>query len=96
MSQIQDTRAERRLEPWVRRELQAVLPYSDHDFLVRLVLGLWFGTEREAVLRPERPGRSSTRHVTGSTEIEGAVEKAINELKRFLGDKAEVFWHELR
>jgi len=99
ISQIQDARAERRLEPWVRRELQAVLPNSDHDFLVRLVLGLWFGVEHEAIQISERPGRSggpSTRNATESTEVEGAVEKAIKELKRFLGDKAEVFWHELR
>lgn len=67
-----------------------------------MVLGLWFGAEHEAIPIPERPGRSggprmtSTRNATGSTEVEGAVEKAIKELKRFLGDKAEVFWHELR
>jgi hypothetical protein len=89
-------RAERRLEPWIRRELQAVLPNSDHVFLVRLVLGLWFGAEHESVHVVERQGRfSGQRTVTGSVEGAGEVE-AIKELERFLGDKAELFWHELR
>ena len=76
-----------------------MLPNSDHAFLVRLVLGLWFGQ----ILRAETLGikfsgqrRISTRNVAGSTEVEGVEEKAIKELKRFLGDKAELFWHELR
>lgn len=105
ISQFQDAkaRAERRLEPWVRRELQAVMPNSDHAFLVRLVLGLWFGAEYKSIHVAERQGRTSgpgtisTRdNGTGSTEVEGTGGKAMKELKRFLGDKAELFWHELR
>lgn len=80
-----------------------MLPNSDHAFLVRLVLGLWFGAEHEPIHIVERQGSFSgqrtisTRNVTGSTEVEGVGDaEAIKELKRFLGDKAELFWHELR
>ncbi|KAG0609975.1 hypothetical protein M758_7G029000 [Ceratodon purpureus] len=96
-------RAERRLEPWIRRELLAVLPNSDHAFLSRLILGLWFGAEHEPIQAVERQGSSSgqrtisNRNVIGSTETGSVREaEAVKELKRFLGDKAELLWHELR
>ncbi|XP_024358893.1 uncharacterized protein [Physcomitrium patens] len=95
-------RAERRLEPWIRRELQAVVPNSDHDFLVRLILGIWFASNSEASHTSQKQGRlggqyaTSSRHAADSIEVEAFEANAIKELKRFLDDKAELFWHELR
>ena len=80
-----------------------MLPNSDHAFLSRLVLGLWFGAEHEPIQAVERQGSSSgqrtisNRNVIGSTETGSVREaEAVKELKRFLGDKAELLWHELR
>lgn len=79
-----------------------MVPNSDHDFLVRLILGIWFASNSEASHTSQKQGRlggqyaTSSRHAADSIEVEAFEANAIKELKRFLDDKAELFWHELR
>ncbi|KAH9328736.1 hypothetical protein KI387_000844, partial [Taxus chinensis] len=75
-------RLERRLEPWIRRELEAILGVQDLTILVHLVFSLLF-----AKLKKREP-KQNMDLMCGENEF-------IRQLEPFLGDKASLFWHEL-
>lgn len=76
-------RIERRLEPWIRRELEAILGDQDPTVLVHLVFSLWLSRLRK------QEGKQNL--VPSSNEDE-----FMQQLEPFIGDKANAFWHELR
>lgn len=76
-------RIERRLEPWIRRELEAILGDQDLAVLVHLVLSLWFSRLRK---------QEGTRNLIPSSN----EDEFMQQLEPFLSDKANAFWHELR
>ncbi|EFJ10885.1 hypothetical protein SELMODRAFT_447184 [Selaginella moellendorffii] len=84
------TRAERRLRPWITRELKAILGDTDHSVLEQLVLSHWFSYRIDAIEGsddpPEGPRKSSSQ----------SSSEAVSQLERFLGSNASTFWHELR
>ena len=71
----------RRLESWIRRELQAVLQLQDVSLLASLVMGVALSFKAA-----ERP----------SEQQPGANEQAVQALAPYLGADAQHFWHELR
>ncbi|MCO5604397.1 hypothetical protein L7F22_058562, partial [Adiantum nelumboides] len=87
-------RIERRLEPWIRRELEAITGNLDHSLLVHLVLSLWFRflLEKEEACGGESAGQPFKRVPSaGLRDVD-----ALQQLKPFLQEKASPFWHELR
>lgn len=76
-------RIERRLEPWICRELEAILGEQDLTILVHLVLSLWFSRLRK---------QEGKRNLIPSSN----EDEFMQQLEPFLGDKANAFWHELR
>lgn len=46
--------------------------------------------------RSVRQSTANSRRARTSSGVEGGDEKLIKELEPFLGDKASMFWHELR
>jgi len=74
-------RIERRLEPWIHRELEAILGDQDPTVLVHFIFSLWFS----------RLGKREENLIPPSNEDE-----FVQQLQPFLGDKANAFWHELR
>lgn len=80
-------RIERRLEPWIRRELQALTDDSDPSLLVHFVLSLWI------VVLTQREGNEENRS-NSNDRFEDA--QAVKHLEPFLEERASAFWHELR
>ncbi|KAL9302155.1 putative transcription factor C2H2 family [Arabidopsis thaliana] len=72
-----------RIEPWIRRELQAVLGDPDPSVIVHFASALFI----------KRLERENNRH-TGQTGM--LVEDEVSSLRKFLSDKVDIFWHELR
>uniref|UniRef100_A0A1J3FW70 RING-type E3 ubiquitin transferase n=1 Tax=Noccaea caerulescens TaxID=107243 RepID=A0A1J3FW70_NOCCA len=72
-----------RIEPWIRRELQAVLGDPDPSIIVHLVSALF-------IKRLEKEKNQQ------SMETEILVEDEVSFLRKFLFDKEDLFWHELR
>ncbi|XP_077218502.1 RING/U-box superfamily protein [Tasmannia lanceolata] len=72
----------RRIEPWIRRELQAVLADSDPSVIVHLASSLWILCLEEKL---KLPPKSFCGH-----------DKYFRQLRPFLHDQADMFWHELR
>lgn len=91
-------RIEKRLEPWIRRELQAITGDSDTSILVHLVLSLWFN----AITHRENNGviyGSSEQWHNRTPATDHAVfgdAEAVGQLYPFLEEKASAFWHELK
>ncbi|CAM6056007.1 unnamed protein product [Sphagnum tenellum] len=88
-------RAERRLEPWICRELQVLLRDQDPSLLVHFVLALWFKCEGRSSSSLQQRLPSVKRNEFDDQAREGDKE-AVKELEQFLGDRAYLFWHELR
>lgn len=85
-------RIERRLEPWIHRELRAIMEDSSPSLLVHLVLSLWLHALSETEKIGEKREQQGDRVFhTGLWDSE-----AIKQLEPFLQEKASVFWHELR
>eukprot|EP01018_Ginkgo_biloba_P017743 Gb_19948 [translate_table: standard] len=76
-------RIERRLEPWIRREMEAILGDQDPSLLVHLVLSLWFSYLREQEQKQ-------------NWKLMDNKDQFVQQLEPFLGDNAFAFWHELR
>lgn len=71
----------RRIEPWVRRELQAVLGDPDPSVIVHVATSLYIATlERKVHFSFGQPG---------------AGDQFLAGLRAFLLDKTDMFWHEL-
>ncbi|XP_051128033.1 uncharacterized protein LOC127249328 [Andrographis paniculata] len=70
----------RKIEPWIRRELQAILGDPDPTVIVHVVTSIFiliYKKKQESFL--------------GQIE-----DDYLAPLRRFLGDQTELFWHELR
>ncbi|XP_024003774.1 E3 ubiquitin-protein ligase Topors [Eutrema salsugineum] len=72
-----------RIEPWIRRELHAVLGDPDPSIIVHFASALFI----------KRLERENSRQ-SGQTGM--LVEDEDSSLRRFLFDKEDIFWHELR
>ncbi|EOA28370.1 hypothetical protein CARUB_v10024575mg [Capsella rubella] len=72
-----------RIEPWIRRELQVVLGEPDPLIIVHFASTLF-------IKRLEREDNRQPR------QTEMLVEDEVSLLQKFLLDKADIFWHELR
>ncbi|CAO2821953.1 unnamed protein product [Amaranthus hypochondriacus] len=70
-----------RIEPWIRRELQAILQDPDPTIIVHVATSLYL----------------SRFHMTGdlSTAMDN-IDGFLDPLRRFLGEWTDMFWHELR
>ncbi|MCL7025896.1 hypothetical protein MKW94_009367 [Papaver nudicaule] len=73
---------QRRIEPWIVRELQAVLGDSDPSVIVHLSASLYISSLEEKQKNP-------------SNNLADEY-KFIEPLKPFLREHAKMFWHELR
>ncbi|KAL5983884.1 hypothetical protein ACLOJK_017982 [Asimina triloba] len=71
----------RHIEPWIRRELQAILGDSDSSVIVHLATSLWILSLQEKLKEPSKV----------YTE-----DMFAEKLRPFLDDHSEMFWHELR
>ncbi|KAJ7552073.1 hypothetical protein O6H91_06G040700 [Diphasiastrum complanatum] len=97
-------RAKQRLEPWIYRELQAVLGNSDPSLLARHVLSLWFAytakvAEKMQEIVDSEGENAMTTEARKKTRMRlecQLSETAIQDLKYFLGEEGPLFWHELR
>ncbi|XP_028751551.1 E3 ubiquitin-protein ligase Topors [Neltuma alba] len=69
-----------KIEPWIRRELQAVLGDPDPTVIVHVATSQYLAWLEERVS-------------SGQLDVE---ERFISPLRPFLQDKARIFWHELR
>ncbi|XP_010250551.1 PREDICTED: E3 ubiquitin-protein ligase Topors [Nelumbo nucifera] len=74
-------RMQQRVEPWIRRELQAVLGDSDPSIIVHLATFLWLASLEDKLKSPQ--------------ECLG-VDEFVKQLRPFLYDRTDMFWHELR
>ncbi|CAH2058758.1 unnamed protein product [Thlaspi arvense] len=72
-----------RIEPWIRRELQAVLGDPDPSIIVHVASALFI----------KRLARESNQQ---SVQTGMLAEDEGSSLRKFLYDKEDVFWHELR
>ncbi|KAJ9537304.1 hypothetical protein OSB04_030037 [Centaurea solstitialis] len=71
-----------RIEPWIHRELHAVLGDPDPTILVHLVTSLFILSLEETYKAPSGPS--------------GAENKHLERLRPFLSERTSTFWHELR
>eukprot|EP00850_Spirogloea_muscicola_P008949 SM000049S16720 [mRNA] locus=s49:264962:268157:- [translate_table: standard] len=84
----------RQLEPWVARELKALLRDSDVSLLVHFVLGIWTSHLEK---RLGSRSFSCQAHQDGQLDKDvAAAQEAAQQLTPFLGSRALHFWHELR
>lgn len=74
-----------RIEPWMRREVQAVLGDPDPSIVVHFASALFIKR-----LERENNGQSGQG---GGILVEDQVSSSLG---IFLGDKEDIFWHELR
>ncbi|CAN1164475.1 E3 ubiquitin-protein ligase Topors [Linum perenne] len=72
----------RRVEPWIRRELQAVLQDPDPSVIVHVASSL-------LVASLKQKSHSQSGHT-------GVADDFLDPLRPFLRDRTEIFWHELR
>lgn len=72
-----------RIEPWIRRELQAVLRDPDPSIIVHFASALFIK-------------RLETENNRQSRQTGVLVEDQVSSLRKFLYDKEDTFWHELR
>ena len=71
-----------RIEPWIRRELQAILGDPDPSVIVLVASSLYIATIEKTV-----------RFSSGQLDT---GDQFLAELRPFLLDKTNMFWHELR
>ena len=71
-----------RIEPWIRRELQAILRDPDPSVIVRVATSLYI-----AMLE---------KKVDVSSGQADVGDRFLEELRPFLLDKTDMFWHEMR
>ncbi|VFR01107.1 unnamed protein product [Cuscuta campestris] len=71
-----------RIEPWIQRELEAILHDPNPSVIVHVATSLFVSTNG-------RSGQSSSRERYTRDEF-------LTPLRPFLHDTAELFWHELR
>eukprot|EP00249_Psilotum_nudum_P021821 c28266_g1_i2 orf=162-1418(+) len=95
-------RIERRLQPWICRELQAILGDPDPSVLVHFVCSLWFSIllQREVITKSHHCiDRSIDNNCAeGSIPEWGNFQRdvdAVRQLEPFLDSRASAFWHEL-
>lgn len=74
----------RRIEPWVRRELQAVLGDPDPSVIVHVATSLYIATLEKKF------------HCTSGQPGPGQGDQFLTELRAFLLNKTDLFWHEFR
>ncbi|KZV18916.1 hypothetical protein F511_21893 [Dorcoceras hygrometricum] len=72
----------RRIEPWIRRELQAVLKDPDPTVIVHVVTSLFISTYKK-----------KSDNFRGQV---GDESDCLSPLRPFLQEHADLFWHELR
>ncbi|XP_074292290.1 uncharacterized protein LOC141619165 [Silene latifolia] len=72
----------RRIEPWIRRELQAVLEDPDPTVIVHVATSLYLSSIEK---KPRVPSSCSDEEDT-----------FLSPLRPFLGEMTNKFWHELR
>ncbi|KAL5701105.1 RING-type E3 ubiquitin transferase [Ranunculus cassubicifolius] len=75
-------RIKQRIEPWIKRELEAILQDPDPTVIVHLATSLY-------ILSLEEKLKSSR-------ECPAVEETFVQQLRRFLLDQTDMFWHELR
>lgn len=69
-----------RIEPWIRRELEAILGDPDPSVIVHVVTSVFISTfEKKPNIPHGQPG-----------------EDVVSSLRPFLHDRTSMFWHELR
>ena len=71
-----------RIEPWIRREIEAILGDPDTSIILHVVSSLFFS---------RREGKYD-----GSSGQLGVEDAFLAPLKPFLQDRTNMFWHELR
>lgn len=71
-----------KIEPWIQRELQAVLGDPDPTIIVHVATSQFLAWMEEKAKLP-----------SGQFDV---MERFISPLRPFLRDKASIFWHELR
>ncbi|KAL5541812.1 hypothetical protein UlMin_009522 [Ulmus minor] len=72
----------RRIEPWIKRELQAILGDPDPSVIVHVAKSLYIAALEKKV--PLSSGQADMG------------DQFLRDLRPFLLDKTEMFWHELR
>lgn len=75
-------RIEKRIEPWIRRELEAILGDPDPSVIVHVASSLFISSFEEK------------REV--SCEQSDLVDNYLEPLRPFLHERTNMFWHELR
>ncbi|KAJ7955056.1 E3 ubiquitin-protein ligase Topors isoform X2 [Quillaja saponaria] len=73
---------QQRIEPWIRRELQAVLGDPDPTIIVHVATSQFIASVEEKANTPP-----------GQLDVE---DRFIAPMRPFLHDKSNMFWHELR
>ncbi|KAF9605346.1 hypothetical protein IFM89_016481 [Coptis chinensis] len=81
-SSIFKERMQCRIKPWIQRELRAILQDPDPSVIVHLATSLY-------MLSLEEKLKASSEHV----DLE---DKFVKQLRPFLQDHTNLFWHELR
>ncbi|MBA0813273.1 hypothetical protein Gohar_027141, partial [Gossypium harknessii] len=76
----------RRIEPWIQRELEAILGDPDPSIILHVVSSLLFS-------RHEGKHDGSS---TSSTQLSFVNDNFLAPLEPFLHDRTNMFWHELR
>ncbi|PSR92635.1 E3 ubiquitin-protein like [Actinidia chinensis var. chinensis] len=72
----------KRIEPWIRRELQAILDDPDPSVIVHVASAQFISYLEQ---KPEVPAEQSVLE-----------DNYLQPLRRFLHDRTNMFWHELR
>lgn len=76
----------RRIEPWIQRELEAILGDPDPSIILHVVSSLLFSRHEG-----KHDGSSAS-----STQLSFVNHNFLAPLEPFLHDRTNVFWHELR
>lgn len=72
----------KKIEPWIQRELQAVLGDPDPTIIVHVATSIFFS-------------RHEKKH-KGFPEQVGTEDDFLASLRPFLHEQTDMFWHELR
>ncbi|PIA61597.1 hypothetical protein AQUCO_00300840v1 [Aquilegia coerulea] len=81
-NQVVKTRMQQRIEPWITRELQAILHDSDPLVIVHLATSLFMSSLDEKF--------------KDSPVCSAGEDMFVRQLRPFLHDRSDRFWHELR
>ncbi|XVF28369.1 hypothetical protein REPUB_Repub15cG0023600 [Reevesia pubescens] len=83
MNDYEKERILQRIEPWIRRELEAILGDPDPLIILHVVSSLFFS-------------RHQGKYDDGYSGQLGVEDDFLAPLKPFLHDRTNMFWHELR